>query len=377
MAVPRTTLWEIQPHTRAKHRILKSYLDAWLPIMARYNGRILFIDGFAGPGRYSGGEEGSPLIALRALLDHPHFVRRERGTEVVFFFIENYKRRAAALREEIAALKSERPLPAWVLYEVIEGKFAPNLNRMLDSLKVQHVSIAPTFAFVDPFGFGDVPMEAMARLVRNHHCEFLINFSFDSINRFLTHPDPKIQEQFDRLFGTSGWRGILELKDPEARREKILELYAQMLKKVAKLKYVRRFEMMNEGNRMEYVLFFGTNSEQGLSKMKQAMWRADPEAGQIFSDRSDPRQMVLLQTGAEAGLTEVLRKRFKGSGFVPIEAAELFVLVETPYSEKIHLKRKTLARMEKASPTQLDVRRPNGARDRAGEYPSGTMMKFI
>src|ERR1700693_6137138 len=60
MAVPRTTLWEIQPHTRAKHRILKSYLDAWLPIMARYNGRILFIDGFAGPGRYSGGERGSP-----------------------------------------------------------------------------------------------------------------------------------------------------------------------------------------------------------------------------------------------------------------------------------------------------------------------------
>jgi hypothetical protein len=42
--------------------------------MAKWNGRIIFLDGFAGPGRYAGGEEGSPLIALRALFLHPHDV---------------------------------------------------------------------------------------------------------------------------------------------------------------------------------------------------------------------------------------------------------------------------------------------------------------
>jgi three-Cys-motif partner protein len=62
------TIWSITPHTQAKHAILKRYLDAWFPILSRQaailnrkfgtvNGRrILYIDGFAGPGIYTGGE---------------------------------------------------------------------------------------------------------------------------------------------------------------------------------------------------------------------------------------------------------------------------------------------------------------------------------
>jgi three-Cys-motif partner protein len=92
--VPRTTRWPLDPHTRAKHQILRSYLDAWLPIMARWNGRIIFLDGFAGPGRYAGGEEGSPLIALRALLEHPHMTPLPSGAEIRFHFVEEQKDRS-------------------------------------------------------------------------------------------------------------------------------------------------------------------------------------------------------------------------------------------------------------------------------------------
>lgn len=58
MAPPRATHWALEPHTQAKHLILRRYLEAWLPIMATHNGRIVFVDGFAGPGRYVGREEG-------------------------------------------------------------------------------------------------------------------------------------------------------------------------------------------------------------------------------------------------------------------------------------------------------------------------------
>ena len=61
---PSDTLWSIEPHTAAKHKILCKYLDAWLPILQSFNGRIIYLDGFAGPGRYIGGEPGSPLVAL-------------------------------------------------------------------------------------------------------------------------------------------------------------------------------------------------------------------------------------------------------------------------------------------------------------------------
>ena len=49
MGLPKKTLWPLEPHTRGKHLVLKSYLDAWLPIMGTRNARILVIDGFAGP----------------------------------------------------------------------------------------------------------------------------------------------------------------------------------------------------------------------------------------------------------------------------------------------------------------------------------------
>ena len=40
--------------------------------MTRYNRRVVVVDAFAGPGRYLGGEEGSPLILVKAYLEHSH-----------------------------------------------------------------------------------------------------------------------------------------------------------------------------------------------------------------------------------------------------------------------------------------------------------------
>jgi three-Cys-motif partner protein len=50
----------------AKHEILTRYLDAWFPILASWNTKVFFIDGFAGPGTYQGGEHDSPLLAMEA-----------------------------------------------------------------------------------------------------------------------------------------------------------------------------------------------------------------------------------------------------------------------------------------------------------------------
>jgi hypothetical protein len=60
VAVPKDTIWPIEPHTSAKHQILRKYLDAWLPIVGTYNKRIIYIDGFAGPGEYAGESRARP-----------------------------------------------------------------------------------------------------------------------------------------------------------------------------------------------------------------------------------------------------------------------------------------------------------------------------
>src|SRR5438445_12315710 len=99
MAAPRQTIWELEAHTRAKHEILRRYLQAWMPILSQ--GRfpeMLYIDGFAGPGQYEGGEAGSPIIALDTALGFKPALR----AKVHFLFIEKDDDRAAHLREQVA-----------------------------------------------------------------------------------------------------------------------------------------------------------------------------------------------------------------------------------------------------------------------------------
>jgi three-Cys-motif partner protein len=91
---PRATIWSAEPHTFAKHRVLRRYLDAWIPIMGQSysgRGRVIVIDGFAGPGEYVGGEEGSLIIALRSLLDHA--ARDKLRGQFVFIFVEEDQER--------------------------------------------------------------------------------------------------------------------------------------------------------------------------------------------------------------------------------------------------------------------------------------------
>jgi hypothetical protein len=39
------TIWQIDPHTQSKHTILRRYWEVWLPIMTKFNQRVLYIDG--------------------------------------------------------------------------------------------------------------------------------------------------------------------------------------------------------------------------------------------------------------------------------------------------------------------------------------------
>ncbi|TET39643.1 MAG: three-Cys-motif partner protein TcmP, partial [Dehalococcoidia bacterium] len=68
------TIWAIEPHTEAKHKILRYYLSAWFPILATTQNRLLYVDGFAGPGEFYKKDgslvDGSPIIALKVARDH-------------------------------------------------------------------------------------------------------------------------------------------------------------------------------------------------------------------------------------------------------------------------------------------------------------------
>jgi hypothetical protein len=265
--------------------------------------------------------------------------------------------------------------PPWVTIGIEEGEFADHMTKVLDAIESGGKQLAPTFAFIDPFGFKGLPLALVARIVGHPSCECLVSFMYEDINRFIAHPNAVIQAHYDELFGTDEWRTIITITDPEARKDRMVNLYREQLQKLAGLKYVRTFEMVNQGNRTEYFLFYGTNSKRGLSKMKEAMWRADRGAGQVFSDRSVSDQGVLFEPEADTTpLRMQLQGRFRGKGMVPIEEVSDFVLEVTAYSELIHLKRRTLVPME--SEGLLEVQHPMQTR-RRGTFPDHTEIRFL
>jgi len=96
--------------------------------MTSYNGRIIYLDGFAGPGEYEGREPGSPIIAINTFLNHTHSPIRTR--EVLFLFIEQDHARCEHLRQ----LLERRILPTTASYEIFEGNFDETMTDLLTPL---------------------------------------------------------------------------------------------------------------------------------------------------------------------------------------------------------------------------------------------------
>jgi three-Cys-motif partner protein len=365
MAKNLGTIWELEPHTAAKHAILRRYLQAWIPILSSAHGRLVYIDGFAGPGAYCKGEDGSPVIALKAALEH---ASRIRG-EIVFLFIELNHQRRVNLERVVGAMS----LPPNFRVTIHEGKCNETIGSLLDGLDRSSGRLAPTFAFLDPFGFSHTPFSLVKRIMGHPRCEVLITFMYEEINRFLTQE--QMPQHFDSLFGCPAWAQARGLPSPGERKSFLRDLYRQQLEREAGVTYVRSFEMLNRDNRTDYFLFFGTKSVDGLKKMKEAMWKADEGGTFQFSDATDPTQSVLFDARPDAAdLRARLLADFRDKT-VSIEALEEFVLARTPYRET-HLRKPVLIPMEKADPPGIAVVDAPRGRKR-GQYPPGTVMKFL
>ena len=154
--------------------VLQHYMGAWLPILTSWNGRVLFIDAFAGPGEYSDGESGSPVIALRALINHR--ARSQIWSQVNYLFIEKDEDRSNHLEDVLRDLKGR--LPPRCNYEVINSTFDETLTGVLDNIDQQNARLAPAFVLVDPFGVSETPMRVIGRILENSRSEIYVSFMY-------------------------------------------------------------------------------------------------------------------------------------------------------------------------------------------------------
>lgn len=363
---PKSIRWKRSGHTEAKHRILTEYLAAWIPILAQLSDvdHLILVDGFAGPGRYEKNEKGSPLLMLDA-----YARRRDRaklGVKAHFFFIEQDSERAAALTEELAKRKPELDMT----WEVIPGDYDVEFPKLLDRLDREFPKERRAiFTFVDPFGAEQNKLELTHRLLDLPRGEALVFVPLTHFARFIKEAD--VEKTLNTLFGGDAWKAARNLETIVERNALLVELFRGQLKHSCK--WVRAFEIVPAGGANSHFLFFGTNSKLGLRRMKEAMWKLDPIAGQTFRDSTLADHPVLF--GHElntAPLLAALKARFSTRPFA-IEGAIDFALCETPYLPS-HVKTKTLVSAEKRG--ELVPVDPKPER-KARTYPPGTRMRFV
>lgn len=362
---PTTTLWKLDSHTRGKHLVLRNYLDAWFPIMGTWNGRILFIDGFAGPGKYEGGEDGSPIIALSSVIQHR--AQKQITAEVIFLFIEKDELRAEHLQRLVDSLKYS--LPAKCKADVIKGVFDETMTQVLDQLDTQAKRLAPCFVMVDPFGVSGTPMSVMRRILQNPKSEVYISFMYSFIHRF--KESPEFEAHLDQLFGTADWRYGVAITDAEQQKQFYYDLYESQLRKAGAM-YVVHFELF-QGQRLVYAIFFGTQNLTGCDRMKQAIWKVAPFGDSAFRAARSGQLTLGLEKSDFEPLKEALRTTYRGSGWVNIQTISDFVASDQTDYHTSQFKRGALVPMEDSGEIEVD----KGSRKRKHTYPDGTRLRFL
>lgn len=315
----------MQPHTGAKHDIYRTHLTKWFPILLGGKNpypSATYAEGFAGPGIYSEGQAGSPILAVQALVNT---VPTDRGI-VRFVFVDDDPRCTNLLNKQLLSSFTARPRTVEAMpVAITQGSCATTLESELDRLgSWGH----PIFAVLDSWGNAPVPYRLIQRLAQNPATEVIVTLQPQHFLRFVE----QMTEGADDVFGGNpAWRNITTMTDPEEKRRYLLTAYREMLAG-AGFSYLLDFELVDRRGQLLY-LVFATKHKLGMAKMKDSLWAVDPVFGIGFRDPRDVLQQSLFEPdeAQTAPLAGLLAARLSDRG--PCRVAELreFALLHTVF----------------------------------------------
>lgn len=356
----KDTIYDADPHTKAKHAILREYMKRWMPILSSQaknvgsGQRLLYVDGFAGAGEYSNNAPGSPLVAIDAAAQHC----RDFNVPIVFVFVEKRKDRCDHLKRLIETKKHTILGSKQLIVEPLEGDCETEVLRIIKKHKDQRLKLGPAFFFLDQFGYSSVSVDLVRQILSEEMCEVFTYLNWNLLHPFMT--DETKWPGISKAFGGDEWQSVLGLSG-QAKEEKFKDAYVTALQNRGCAKYVFPFAMKDQFDRVIYWLFFCTNKTRGLEEMKKAMWTVDRSGGFEFSDKhaTQTGQMGKLFSVDDAWLANHLFDNHKDKTMTVGDVFE-YVLTRTPcYAFKDALA--MLEREERLEPVNPPAGRRRGS----------------
>jgi three-Cys-motif partner protein len=361
--------WPAEPHTLAKIELVRSYLEAWLRIIGRTFKRkpILYIDGFAGPGIYSGGEKGSPIAALRAASRSVAIARDKwQAGDVFVELIEKDRQSVSTLRDQVVQVR----LHERVHVSINEGTFEQRLADIQSAHPLAFRDGFPLFAFVDPFGVKGVPFQSVRTILSSTTSELFVNFDVDGIHRVLSDPTPQNYLLLDALFGDQDWRteGLLSTSTHHEVHKRIWSAYRLRLKRIG-VRYTYPFVVRGQYNQVLYYLVFASRHRLGIIKMKEAMAKVGQHGTLSVSDALNDRQALFDLDDPNFYLPGLLA-HFGSRKSVDIDEVYDYILTETQYGSLS----KILTPLAKEGRI---VKRPENPKRRANAFNDVRCLDFV
>lgn len=152
----RKTEW-----AKTKDGLLEKYLVPYTAKMLSTGRKLLYVDCFAGKGRFDDGEPGSPLIACKSI-EHAVSISHSACKEVGMVFVES------TYASELATNLIGHPLA-----QVIDGTYEDMSSKIQST-----TSPANLFLYVDPFGIKSLDFGLFRDIPRRFRsAEVLLNFN--------------------------------------------------------------------------------------------------------------------------------------------------------------------------------------------------------
>lgn len=241
------SVWEYKEHTKKKHEVFADYFNIWVKILGKSH-KLNYIDCFGGIGAYKDEKGkyhcGSPILAAEIIIKNTINLKRD----VRMVIIDDDKQNI----ENIKAIIKYKNLDIEPIF--INNDFDVAVNKILDETP----NIAPTFFFIDPFGFR-IKMSTLERIMKTPKSEILLNFMYFAISRFLSLET--IEQTKNDLFGGEEWKSIENLEGNN-REEALMSLYRSKLKKFSTFVYCFPLSFPDK-DRTIYYLVHLTNNVKG------------------------------------------------------------------------------------------------------------------
>jgi three-Cys-motif partner protein len=160
-----------KPWSKIKDNILTKYLEPYINKIKELKRPIVIVDGFAGPGKFSDGFEGSPLIICKRIDEE----RSKLNIPIFGIFIDKKKRHYTALKNN--------------LQNYIDGKivfvFREDFGNLIEEI-IELVKDSSVLFYLDPFGIRGIEFDKLQKIferVNIASTEVLINFNYSSFVR--------------------------------------------------------------------------------------------------------------------------------------------------------------------------------------------------